>query len=105
MSRSKVKEFHFITHVDNLPSIMKKGILCNNRMKKEKHHSIALPVIQEKRDHVKLSTGKELHDYANLYFHARNPMMYKRREEHAKICILQIKPEILDVPGIMVSDR
>jgi hypothetical protein len=74
-------------------------------MKRQKHRSIAMKVVQEKRNNVTLSNGKELHDYANLYFHARNPMMYSRKEEYLKLCVLRIKAHILDVQGVMISDR
>lgn len=105
MNRSKIEEFHFITHIENLPSIMKVGILCYNKVKSEKHHSIAMNDIQERRENVRLPNGKPLHEYANLYFHARNPMMYKRKEAHASICVLRIKHQILDVPGVFVTDK
>lgn len=105
MNRSKIKEFHYITPIENLPSILKSGILCHNRVKKVSHKSIAMSEIQERRENKELPNGKQLHDYVNLYFHARNPMMYKRKERHEGLCVLRIKPDILDVTGVVVADQ
>ena len=46
-----------------------------------------------------------LHDYANLYFDAHNPMLSKRRDRNNEICILRISATILGLPGIIVSDQ
>ena len=46
-----------------------------------------------------------LHEYANLYFTARNPMMYRRKDRHAEMCVLSIDTEVLDLPGTVVTDR
>src|SRR5262249_15570914 len=46
---------------------------------------------------------RPLHDYANLYFHARNPMMYKRRVMHATLAVLRVHPDVLDVPGVVIA--
>lgn len=105
MNRAQVEELHFITPVENLPSIMESGILCYNETKAQAHSSIAMNDVQERRDKVMLPNEKPLHDYANLYFHARNPMMYKRKENHAHLCVLRIKHEILDVPGVFITDK
>src|SRR5208282_3808053 len=101
MNRSDLKELHCITPIENLHSIFELGILSFNEVKKLKHKSIAMGEIQDRRENKELPNGKRLHDYANLYFHARNPMMYKRKEEHQKLCILKVKPDILDVPGVI----
>jgi len=46
-----------------------------------------------------------LHDYVNLYINARNKMMYKRRDQHAAVCILRIGCTVLDLPDVVISDR
>lgn len=51
-----------------------------------------------------LPSGRPLHDYANLYFHARNPMMYKRKENHKKLCVLGISDNVLDLPNVIIAD-
>ncbi|MDI6760744.1 MAG: DUF4433 domain-containing protein [Candidatus Brocadiaceae bacterium] len=104
MIRSEIKELHFIAHIDNLPSIVERGILCHNRVKKIQHTSVADQEIQDRRDKVVVPGGLKLHDYVNLYFNARNPMMYKIKGRHRELCVLQIYPAILDEPKIVISD-
>ncbi len=46
-----------------------------------------------------------LHDYANLYFDAHNPMLSKCRNRNDEICVLRVNPNVLDLPGVIVTDR
>lgn len=105
MKRSDVKELHFIAHVDNLTSICTNGILCHNKAKKLKPKSIAEQGVQERREMVVVrGANKKLHEFANLYFNARNPMMFKRQGSHEALCVLSISHEILDQPGVIITD-
>jgi hypothetical protein len=45
-----------------------------------------------------------LHQYANLYFHARNPMLYKRLGEAASLCVLRVSLDALAVQGAVITD-
>ena len=106
MKRSDIKDLHYITHIDNLKSICEHGILCHNRAKKMKFTSVANGKIQERREKVVIPGGKrKLHSYANLYFNARNPMMFKRKDMHNELCVLQINQALLDEPNVIISDR
>ena len=46
-----------------------------------------------------------MHQYANLYFDPRNPMLSKRRNQNEEICILKFNRAILDLEGVILSDR
>ena len=78
---SRVTEFQCIMPLENIPSVLKFGILSNEGAAKLQHRSVAMEDVQEKRDLKHVPGGLKLHQYANLYFHARNPMLYKRRNE------------------------
>jgi hypothetical protein len=105
MLRSEVKELHFIAHTENLVSICKRGILCHSAAKKLKPKSIAEQGVQDRRELVVVpGVKKKLHDFANLYFNARNPMMYKRKGAHESLCVLSISHEVLDQPEVIVTD-
>ena len=84
---SRVTEFQCIMPMANIPSVLKLGVLSNERAAKLKHHSVAMPEMQDKRDVKQVPGGLKLHQYANLYFHARNPMMSKRRDEALELCV------------------
>ena len=97
-------ELFYITHIENIPSIMKNGIMCYERAKNLKHKSIALEEVQERRDRKRIPNGRLLHEYVNLYFNQRNPMMYKRKAYYKEICVLSVNPIILECEGVVVSD-
>jgi len=48
-----------------------------------------------------------LHDYVNLYFNARNPMMFRRVRDgsvtHANLAVLRVRADVLDLPGVVVT--
>lgn len=104
MKREELEELHYITPIANMQSICELGILSHTRMDQIEHASVAMAEIQNRRAKKIVPNARPLHEYANLYFHARNPMMYKRRHQHSKLCIVRVLPGVLDVPGVVVTD-
>lgn len=104
MKPDELTELHFITSIKNIPSILSKGILCFEKAEKLEHKSIAMDEIQEKRKRVVVPGGMPLHKYANLYICARNPMMFKRRDQHQEMCILRISMDVLKFPKAVIAD-
>jgi hypothetical protein len=98
-------ELHNITHIKNLPSILKDGILSHDQMKRTAHESVAMQEIQDRRAAVVLPNGRRLHSYANLYFYARNKMMSKIRARHRELCVLRIDKSILLLGTAIVADQ
>ena len=60
--------------------------------------------MQGRRDLKCVSGGRPLHEYVNLYFCARNPMLYRIRS-NKNICVLKIDANVLDLPGTMIADK
>jgi hypothetical protein len=79
--------------------------LSYERASKLAHRSVAMQPIQDKRDQKQVPGGLKLHQYANLYFDARNPMMSKRRAEAANLCVLRVSTEVLSLNGTVLSDQ
>jgi hypothetical protein len=102
---ARVTEFHCIMPIGNVPSVMAHGILSHERAAKLEHRSVAMPEIQERRDQKHVPGGLRLHQYANLYFHARNPMMYKRKDEAASLCVLRVATDVRNIDGAVFADR
>jgi hypothetical protein len=98
-------EFQNIALIDNLPSVLEHGILSHAEAKKIPHLSVALQAVQDKRDAKRVPGGLPLHEYANVYFHARNPMMSLRRNEAHRLCVLRVSTEILNLPGVVITDQ
>ena len=108
MKKEDVKELHFITYISNIPSIQSEGILSRNEMqrKRMKFEDISEQGVQEHRASKKIpGTAKYLHDYANLYFDAHNPMLSRRRSENDEICVLRISRDVLNLNGVIVTDK
>ena len=105
MNREDVTELHYITAIANMPSILRYGVLSHTLADQLAHDSVAMPEIQERRRNKQIPGARSLHDYANLYFDAHNPMLSKCRGRNAEICVLHIDPAVLDQAGVIVTDR
>jgi len=106
MNRCDIAELHFITYIENVPSILKRGILSHNESRNINFHDISESGVQERRAKKKIpGTNKSLHDYANLYFDAHNPMLSARRSKNDEICVLRIKNIVLNIDGVIITDK
>lgn len=101
----RVTELHCIMPMANIGSVMSHGILSYERAAKLRHASVAMQPVQDRRDQKHIPGGLKLHQYANLYFHARNPMLFKRLSEAASLCVLRISTQVLTLQGTVISDQ
>lgn len=101
----RVTELQCIMPIANLPSVMKHGILSYERTSQLPHRSVAMQPVQDRRDQRHVPQGLRLHQYANLYFHARNPMLYKRQNEVAELCVLRVSTDVLQIAGAVITDQ
>jgi len=104
MERHELQELHYITPICNIPSILQYGILSYVRFTHIEHRSVAMATVQDRRASVRVPGGRPLHEYVNLYICARNPMLFKQQAEHQTICVLSMSPDVLDLPGVIVTD-
>jgi len=102
---NNVKFLYHITIARHLQSILKLGILSHNeaRNKGKVKEDISLLEVQHRRKN-KMIDGKSLHDYACLYFDARNPMLYKVQKLFNDIIIIAIDKNILLEKTTLFSD-
>jgi hypothetical protein len=105
MNRADVTELHYITAIANVTSILQHGILSHTLAAQLKHQSVAMPEIQAIRQNKQIPGARRLHEYANLYFDAHNPMLSRVRGHNSSICVLQVNVDVLDLPGVIVTDR
>ena len=109
MNIDEIPEIYYITTVDQIESIIKYGILSHNLIEKKRihHRDISNPVVQEGRSK-KNVMGRNLHDYANLYFAKRHPMHYnmyfRQRIAQEEICYICIDRNILLLEDTIFSD-
>lgn len=106
MNINDIEQLYYITDIVNLPSMLQRGILSHNQAAKIRHTSIAEQGVQERRENKKIpGTNTHLHDYANLYFDAHNPMLSARRHLNDSICVLIISRDVLELDGIIITDQ
>lgn len=105
MQRSDVQELHSIQRLENLVSIMQHGILSHRRAQRIPHISVANEEVQALRAQKVVAGGRPLHEYACLYFNARNMMMYSMHEQHAGLCVVRVSDELLDLNDVVVTDQ
>jgi O-acetyl-ADP-ribose deacetylase (regulator of RNase III) len=107
MGTLDIKGLYYITHIDNLSSILKWGILSHELVEKK---GISYTPIYDKeivaaRKDKFAPNGKSLWSFANLYFNARNPMLYRVSHEKSldDIAVVCVKPTILQRPDIFIT--
>jgi len=101
-----------MTAVVNVPSIVRAGILSHEASKRIHHVSIASEEVQARRATRTIPGGLRLHQYANLYFNARNSMLFRRlrdfdttkRVPAEEIAILRVAADVLDRRGVVITD-
>lgn len=101
----RVLELHNIMPIGNIPSVLQHGILSHERAATLAHSDVSMADVQDRRNRVQVPGGMHLHQYANLYFHARNPMMYKRLAQAEDLCVLCVSTEVLNLPGVVITDQ
>lgn len=107
MDRSELAELHYITAIDNLPSMMQYGLLSHRRAANLSHRSVALQVIQGLRSKKQVPGGQHLHEYVNLYINARNAMLSRVLVDASvhDICVVRVSTDVLDLPGVAIADQ
>ena len=115
VTKEKLAEVYFLADIDNLPSILKEGVLSRNEIKKkglyDSKSDISNREVQARREKDIVSpydkVKRNLHDYANLYIQPFNAMMaavaHTDRIKH--VCVIRVSKRVLNVPGTLVTNR
>ena len=77
-----------MTHIRNVPSIMRNGLLAHQSPKLQLMNLVDIsdPDVQRWRTKVDPHFSRSLHEYVPLYINPRNPMLFRRREMQREIC-------------------
>lgn len=99
-----------INDLSNLKSIFKHGILSKNTLKKRnivQYADLSNKDVQKRRDNKIIPNHGFLHDYANLYIDARNPMMFFEisNKNINELCVICVDKRVLDLKGTIISDQ
>jgi hypothetical protein len=105
MDRDVVAELHYIAPVANIPSIVQRGLVSHTIAERLEHSSVALEEVQDRRAGKRVPRGLMLHNYVNLYFDARNPMMSRLMYYGwPPLVVVRIRPSALDLEGAVIAD-
>jgi len=100
-----IQYLYHITHINNLSSILKYGVLSHNQA----HQQCALTDISNQQVNARRSTNdpiyhRSLHNYVPLYFNPLNPMSFVRREFAEQLVILKLDRHLLLKPNRLFTD-
>lgn len=108
MRRKDIPELHYIVSIDNLPSILHRGIYSYNKITAEGlgHVSVANVDVQVRRERKVPNTNRTVHDHACLYINGRNSMMYTvaRSRGAETLAVLGVSTDVLDIHETLIAD-
>ena len=90
-----------MTHIDNLDTIFKNGLLAHNNPYKKV--DISNQAVNSRRKTREPIYGRKVQEYVPFYFNPRNAMMYKNKDED--IVILAFNAELLLLENTIFTDR
>jgi O-acetyl-ADP-ribose deacetylase (regulator of RNase III) len=107
MKKTGVNGLYYITHINNVPSMLTHGIYSHEKIETEhiEFTRIYDENIVANRHDIHVPDGRNLWKFANFFFQARNPMLYRVTNEKSvkDIAIVSVKPNILDRLDIYIS--
>jgi hypothetical protein len=102
LNEYKIDFLYHMTHIDNLSTILKHGLLCHNN--KYQKIDISDCDVNSRRNRKEPIYNKSIHSYVPFYINPRNAMLYKRREKQDEIVILVLKNELMINQGVLFTD-
>ena len=104
----EIKGLYYITHIENLPSILSQGILSHRQVEDRNvpYKAIYDTEIVGNRKLKTTTDGRSLWEFANVFFQPRNPMLYRvvHEQDRNEIVVLGLQPRILEVSGAFITN-
>ena len=104
------EELYYITHINNLQSILEKGILSHERIEQLelKYTSIYDEEVVNIRKDKLTPDGESLWHFANLYFQPRNSMLFRiihdSKIREASLVVIGVSKKVLIEHDILITD-
>lgn len=97
-----VEAVYHMTHVDNVASILKHGLLAhaNGRTQRD----ISDHAVNSRRARVEPFYGKAIHSYVPFYLNPKNAMLYRRKEIQDQIVIFAFDRRLLLEKNTLFTD-
>jgi len=104
----RLREFQYIVHIKNLKEILGRGIYSHNKVEELgiKPEMISNPQVMGLRKNRIVEGEKTLWDYANVYFKARNPMLWQIIDKYKieNVVVLGLKQTIVGLDSAKVTN-
>ena len=104
----EIKSLYYITHIENINSILSQGILSHQNVEEKglKYTAIYDAGIVSNRKMKNTPVGKSLWQYSNVYFQPRNPMLYRVVHEKSfkNLAVIALYPQVLEIPEAYITD-
>ena len=108
MPKLDIRELYYITHIDNLSSILDRGVLSHAKMEAEGVHSTPIYDVEivSRRNSKTTPDKRNLWSYANLYFQPCNAMMYRvvHEKESKNLVVVGVSTKVLTEQGTFITD-
>lgn len=106
--KAEIASLFYITHVENLPSIIRHGILSHAQVTARNIPFTAIydaAIVSNRKDKL-TPTGQSLWGYANVYLQPRNPMMYRVVHECGRknLAVVAVRAEVLKGREVLLTD-
>ncbi len=105
--KPEIKSLYYITHKENLPSILVHGIVSHALVVERSlpYSAVYDASIVGNRKHKTSPDGNSLWYYANLYFQPRNPMLYRVVHEKGRreIVVIGVQRAVMDSPCVFLT--
>jgi len=108
VDREGLRALQYIAHLQDLQSILELDLWCRSRVTGSDlaPNEVADAAVVSRRQPKTVGlTNRRLTDYVPLYFNARNAMLWSRKEVWAQLVVLDIAPNVVDLPGTRVTLR
>jgi hypothetical protein len=100
----KIDRLFHLTHLDNLPGILRRGILPQSRLQTDAlpYTDISEPTVQQRREKILnvCSVERRVHELVPLFFVPKTPMLSCRRKLSNDICFVVVAGEYLSADEI-----
>ena len=105
-ARYGVQNIWHVTHRDNVPQILRQGILNHYDAHRLKANRVDIsdPDAQRWRERFEEHYNRRVHEYVPLYIKPKNPMLYVRRHLQRDLCLLQISLSVMAENEYLITD-
>ena len=106
ISKECIPYLYHMTHLENVAIIAASGLKSHNLAhRRHKPVDISDPDVQDRRQNRKDPLyPRPLQDYVALYFRARNPTRYARRNQQHRVAVLYVDSNVLLDEGTIFTD-